>query len=133
MKLTWTTPNRPHGFLCETPIHLIYRLKGCAPVKELREISYELKAQLKILKSFDRVPEAQLHRVLDEHFKIYDALLDAQDQSKYILINQVAADIIIKSWLTLQERGELLIYAICVMGNHVHVILRGPDDVDKSH
>ena len=69
----------------------------------------------------------EIQRVLEEHLLVYDQLLDAQDQSKYVLNRPAAAKEVIKSWLTMQEMGLLLVYAICVMGNHVHVLLKGPD------
>jgi REP element-mobilizing transposase RayT len=34
------------------------------------------------------------------------------------------------SWLFLQNKGLVVVIAICVMGNHVHVILRTPDDTE---
>ena len=133
MRLSWSKFEIPHGFLCEIPIHLIYRVKGCAPVGELKKITDELKDQLAILRTLKEDKRERYQHFMKEHFKVYDALLDAQDQRKYVLANDVAAKIVIDSWLHLQEKGEIVLYAVCVMGNHVHVMLRGPDGVeDKS-
>ena len=130
MKLYWTKNGIPHGYLCDRPIHLVYRVEGCAPVGELRRLHDELTEQLKFLRK-QNVDEATIQRLLDEHFTVYDQLLDAQDQSKYILADERAARIVIQSWLDLMERGEIVVYAICIMGNHVHVILRGADGVPE--
>ena len=35
------------------------------------------------------------------------------------------AAIVIESWKFLHARRDVLVYAVCVMGNHVHVVLSG--------
>ncbi len=127
MKLYYTRRGIPHGYLCATPIHLIYRVDGCAPVGELRRLEEELVAQLKVVKSLESSKPEEIQKVLEDHLLVYDQLLDAQDQSKYILKQSLAAEEVIKSWLTMQEMGLVAVYVICVMGNHVHVLLKGPD------
>ena len=125
MKLVWTTRGIPHGFLCETPIHLIYRVKGCAPVNQLSQLADDLTQQLAVLRSDQNQPADRVQRVLEEQLEVYDQLLDAQDQSKYVLSKRVAAEEVIASWRGLHSRGEIHLYAVCVMGNHVHALLRG--------
>ncbi len=126
-KLTWTKNGIPHGYLCETPIHLVYRVENCAPVGELRRLSAELKEQLTTVRALTDVAPERVQLILEEHLQTYDALLDAQDQSKYILAEVTAAQQVIQVWFNLQEMGAVVLYAICVMGNHVHVLLRGAD------
>ena len=125
MELYFTRQGIPHGYLCATPIHLIYRVDGCAPVGELRRLDEELVEQLKRLANLGRGKPEEIQRVLEEHLLVYDQLLDAQDQSKYILRQSLAAGEVTKSWMTLQEMGLVIVYVICVMGNHVHVLLKG--------
>ena len=127
MRLVWSSRGIPHGFLSETPIHLIYRVRGCAPVGELRRLHDDLDNELKSLRQIGTASSARIEVVLERWLDSYDALLDAQDQSKYVLAKTEAAAIVVRSWLTLVEMGEIFVYALCVMGNHVHIILRGAD------
>ena len=124
MKLTWTQSGMPHGFLCDTPIHVVYRLEGCLPVKVVKKISNELLVQLVILQAMTPLPLDQILKVKEEYFIAYDNLLDAQDQSKYKLSKIEIAQIVIDSWKTLVERDVCIVHIVCVMGNHVHVILQ---------
>ena len=127
MKLQWTkVGDIPHGFLCATPVHLIYRVRDAAPVGELKRISADLRLQLSDLRASGPADTDALERVLAEYGRVYDALLDAQDQRNFVLHDDRAAQITLGSWQTLQRRGELLLYAACVMGNHVHALFRGP-------
>jgi len=121
MDLYWTKRGIPHGFLCETPIHLIYRLEDCAPVHLLKELKDDLLHQIKGLRAFGR----DIQALLEEHSKIYDNLLDAQDQRKFILNRDELGQIVLQSWLHLSAQKEITLYAVVVMGNHVHVLLRG--------
>ena len=133
MKLYWTRHGIPHGYLCATPIHLVYRVEGCAPVGELRRLSDELKEQLRDLRAGEgKVAEAQIQQVLQEHLYVYDALLDAQDQSRYVLMQPQAREEVLESWQTLQRMGLIVLYAVCVMGNHVHVLFRGADGGEEA-
>ncbi len=127
MALYWTIRDIPHCYLGAIPVHVVYRVHDCAPVMELRKLSDELAHDIKALRKAGTAQAEALQRVLEEHLYVYDALLDAQDQSKYILKDGQAAQLVIDSWLNMQERGLLVVYAICVMGNHVHVLLRGVD------
>ncbi|MFK8056770.1 MAG: transposase [Saprospiraceae bacterium] len=128
MKLYWTKRGIPHGFFCDIPIHLIYRLNGCAPLNELKALSEELGNQIDGLKSLGQASGTVIQGLLEEHAKIYDDLLDAQDQRKFILHREELGGIVLKSWLHLSEQSEILLYAVCVMGNHVHVLLKGLSD-----
>ena len=125
MRLFWTANGIPHGFLCDTPIHLIYRLRGCAPVGELKIIFDNLKLEVKDLRRQQPKSTKELQALLAEQMEVYDELLDAQDQSKFILQDEAVARIVIDSWLTLRDRQLCRVYVICVMGNHVHVLLAG--------
>ena len=128
MDLHWTkVGDIPHGFLCATPIHLIYRVEGAAPVGELKRLREDLKLELKDLRAAGPADADALQRLLAEHGRAYDALLDAQDQHNFILHDPRAAQITIASWLELQRRGELRLYAACIMGNHVHALFAGAE------
>lgn len=114
----------PHGYVCETPVHIVYRLAGCLPVGVLKELTKELVDQLEVLRKQHPPSLDRIAAVKEEYFLQYDALLDAQDQSKYILKDIAAIQIVLDSWKMLHAKGDCQVIAVCVMGNHVHVILR---------
>ena len=123
MKLYWPNSDMPHGYLCDTPIHLVYRLSGCLPVGILKELTAELVEQLTTLQKHSPQSKDQIEKVKEEYFLQYDSLLDAQDQSRYILIDPDALQIVLESWKILHANGDCHVHAVCIMGNHVHVIL----------
>jgi len=128
MKLYWPKSEMPHGYLCDTPIHLVYRIEGCLPVGVLKELTKELVDQLVILQKMQPPPVDQIEVIKAEYLLKYDALLDAQDQSRYVLANLEAIEIVLDGWKLLHKKGDCCIHAVCVMGNHVHVILSGWPD-----
>ena len=125
MKLVWTKKGIPHGFLNATPVHLIYRVNGCAPVKDLRRLADDLADELKLLRLHPAANPESLQLILENYARVYDEILDAQTQSQFVLSRGEAAEIVLDSWKQLQRMGEIMLYAVCVMGNHVHVVLRG--------
>ncbi len=82
---------------------------------------------LKNLRASDPKNVDALERLLARHGRAYDDLLDAQHQRHFVLHDLKAAEIVIGSWLELQRRGEIVLYAVCVMGNHVHALFKGVD------
>ena len=129
MLLYWPRSGMPHGYVCETPVHLVYRLKGCLPVGPLRLLNEELREQLATIKKQDATSSDHFHRVLEEYQRRYDDLLDAQDQTKYLLHDPRAARAVLDSWAWLEERRRCRRLAICVMGNHVHALIAGLEGV----
>ncbi|MFK8057028.1 MAG: transposase [Saprospiraceae bacterium] len=123
MKLVWTRSGMPHGYLCDVPIHLIYRLEGCLPVHVVQELTTELLDQLSVLEKLSPPVIDRISKVKEQYFLAYDRLLDAQDQSKYILAHAEIAQVVLDSWKTLAARGKCKIHVVCIMGNHVHVLL----------
>ncbi len=125
MQLYWPEHGMPHGYVCDTPVHIIYRLRGCLPVGPLRALADELRFQLADARKSGLGNAAVCDRILEEYQHQYDALLDAQDQSKYILSVPEVARIVMDSWLYLEEHARCKRLAICVMGNHVHALITG--------
>ncbi len=115
----------PHGYACETPVHVVYRLAGCLPVSVLQELTRELVDQLTTLQLNHPGDTARIDAVKEEFLLRYDELLDAQDQSKYILHRPEVAHIVLDSWQTLHERRVIRLHTACIMGNHVHALLQG--------
>lgn len=60
---------------------------------------------------------------------IEDALHSLEKDGPRTLRIDQAAKVVLKSWENLQERGLVHVYAVCVMSNHVHVVIRAPNDV----
>lgn len=131
MRIVWSKHGIPHGFLCETPVHLIYRLKGCLPVGPLKVLHEELKDQLEILKQLGDDDSMNRNRILQEYQMKYDELLDAQDQEKYILREAKLAQIVLDSWEWLENQKICNRIAICIMGNHVHALISGFEGQDE--
>ncbi|MFK8058223.1 MAG: hypothetical protein AB8F78_19005 [Saprospiraceae bacterium] len=123
MKLYWPNAEMPHGYICEHPIHLVYRLAGCLPVGALKGLTDDLVSQLVDLRKQHPPPVDRIEVLKEEYFNQYDALLDAQDQSRYILVDPQALSIVLDSWKMLHTSGACRVHVVCVMGNHVHVFL----------
>ncbi len=131
MRITWSKYGIPHGYVCSTPVHLIYRLKGCLPVGPLKELHTELKEQLMTLTELGDHGSEHRANVLEEFQIRYDELLDACDQRNYILSNTEEARIVLDSWRWLEEQKICQRLAICIMGNHVHALIVGFEGNDE--
>ena len=125
MQLYYPRHGMPHGYVCARPMHIIYRLQGCLPVGPLRAITRELSEQLSILERLGPSTNAQIESLKEEYFLRYDELLDAQDQTRYLLLETAVRRIVLDSWMHLARLGRCRIIAVCVMGNHVHVLVVG--------
>ena len=132
VKLSWNARDIPHGFLNDTPIHLIYRVRGCAPVKKLRMLHEDLRERLAVVKTMGTFSDEVLGEAMEEWQAAYDNLLDAQDQRKYVLADPTAAQLVLDSWQTLRDRAEVKLYAVCIMGNHVHALLSGVEGAPET-
>jgi putative transposase len=131
--------NISHFSLTEKPCHINYRLFGSVPQTFLaeavrkRQIAFE-KLSIELL-SF---PNEYRQVIYDREaysincrfeFSIDEALHKTKDGPFYLQEVEFR-EIILNSWLTLQNRRLIIVIAVCVMGNHVHVIVRTPDGAD---
>lgn len=116
------------------PVHLIYRLQGSLPVSILRKLNDEYIARLHELKNnFSRlkVSRSTLQRLVNirkqELQRSYQTQLDFYLHSirkgPRFLCEPGIAEIILESWHFLADSHQLLIDAISIMPNHVHVLL----------
>ncbi len=124
-----------HRVFGEDPVHLTYRLFGSIPKKEMKAISAErnrLLVQLnELMSSMDRgswkAYQDQQIESIDEKFEMaIDEALHATATGPFYLQQPALAKEVLDSWKFLHERKTVFIFAICVMSNHVHVILKGP-------
>jgi len=58
----------------------------------------------------------------------FDHKLDLANSGPMFLSDPRAKQIVIDSWKFLESKGRVKIYAICVMSNHVHIIISSPDE-----
>jgi len=64
---------------------------------------------------------------------MYEQLVHDRSEGPKFLSNPASQKIIIDSWKYIAKTLNIAIYIVCVMSNHVHVILRGNDrdcDID---
>ena len=62
----------------------------------------------------------------------YDSLLDAATSGPIFLKSAEAKQIIIDSWDHTAKQYDLTIFVICVMSNHVHVVLQANNQNEKT-
>jgi len=129
--------NRP---LTSTLVHLTYNLKGSIPGPKLEAIGKEYRnAKYKLNKIFPisdrhegsiRYTEysTALTKLAIKYYLAYDGMLDQSVKGPHYLQSAKAKRIVIDSWHHLAKLEGLEIYAICVMSNHAHVILRVADE-----
>ena len=131
----------PHDHITQDPIHITYRLLGSIPKSVVSTLKFRRDNALSFLEEeVMRLPkehreQTRLKRkfLIEGKYEIAldDALHQLSVKGPMFLSEPGISQIIIDSWLFLQEEQSVYIYAICVMGNHVHVILRAPDDKDQ--
>lgn len=81
----------------------------------------ELAGQFLALREFEIRAEYELR---------IDAYLHNSSNGPYHLARPELAAEIINSYMYLHSRAELFVYVVCVMSNHVHAVVRAPDEVD---
>lgn len=126
-------PNRP---ITQHPVHITYRVYSSIPAQELRSITETSKDRLSKLKaaytalSVKEQTECKLsyltgiEAIEESAYLAYDKLLDQPKKGPTFLSEAGAKQIVIKSWHHIAKQYDLTVYAICVMSNHVHVLLR---------
>ncbi|SEQ17436.1 hypothetical protein [Neolewinella agarilytica] len=120
--------------LSNDPVHIIYRLYDSLPQSSLSKLSADYRlaaAQLKqrfpsalLLSSQHQNERYELQRKFQ---KRYDKLLDDVKSGPFFLSDNACKQIVIDSWLKMEEMDWVTVYAISVMSNHVHVLACHPD------
>jgi len=133
---------RIHDNLTQFPYHISYRLFGSVSKSIIEQLSFRRDQQLSLLaEDLARLPEYLRKETSDkEKYRInatYElavekALHDSNTPGPRHLSRSDLAKIVLDSWLNLQERGVIYVYVICVMGNHVHAIIRAPDGTEET-
>ena len=116
--------NRP---ITEQPVHIIYRLKGSIPKAKIRNLALQYQARLERLREKFKKGAGQLleaeYQLRERYQQRYDDLLHQCRTGPMFLSDQRAKRIIIDSWRDLERMEQLVVYAVTVMSNHVHVLL----------
>ena len=122
----------PHDLLQDASYHITYRLKGSLPHGEMSRISQrrsnrraQLEAEALYFPQAKREAFLQMgFRKIDRYYEVaIDRALHATGKERYHLAQPGIAGAVLQSWQWLHERREITLQAVCVMGNHVHVVL----------
>lgn len=131
----------PHDPLTQKPVHITYRLLGSVPkqIEEQLKLRRDkalslLEEEIMMLPEVHRSQERYKRKFVIEgkyEMALDDALHSAALGSPMYLNSTNLAKIIIDSWLFLQRNKLVFVYAVCVMGNHVHVVVRAPNNEEE--
>lgn len=117
-------------------VHISYNLHGSLPRKIMESAGQEYHRQKAKLDNLftekDRLPSslrypdyhAALTKIALRYYLRYDSALDESLEGPMFLESPEAKRIIMDSWHFIAKTHHLVIYAISVMSNHVHIILR---------
>lgn len=126
------------------PMHLIYRLKGSIPkVAALKLLQWkngaldELQAEYGLPEKMSGnrlITYVRKQEQIQDVFELrYEQLLGGVKNGPYWLSDERAKRAVIDSWLHLEQAGEVQLFAISVMSNHVHVLLQHPNPDGCTH
>lgn len=125
-----------HRLIGLTPVHITYRLKGSLPIPVLHDLMAQREALFQQAdQEIQRLPNAifsvvskQLaDRVAEDFELLFDDALHRLSNGPYHLADRRLVEAVLESWQWIAKQYEVYIYAICVMSNHVHILLCGPD------
>ena len=110
----------PHRPFRHVPMHVIYRLKDSIPRQVLRHLQEDYAAHAASVAYEGDSAEATRRQVYE--VLIEDALHETSN-GPYHLSDPRIADIVLSSWQWLAANRGIQVHAVCVMGNHVHVLV----------
>ncbi|MTB50019.1 transposase [Lewinella sp. W8] len=125
----------PHWDIGLMPVHITYRLEGSLPKEIVSRIRADFLAKKKKLAFEVERQSDVLHSGLysNEKAKVMaqfeweiDEALHHTKQGPFHLEHPQLAQIVIDSWKFLHLQKDIYLYAVCVMSNHVHVIVSTP-------
>jgi REP element-mobilizing transposase RayT len=117
--------------------HINYRLAGSIPKfvlerlkqnKEQALVEAQRKASLLSGHLSGIVFKREQHLINGKYEMEVDSVLDKAENGPYYLSDPFIAQEIIKSLKHLHERKDIYLYAVCVMSNHVHVLIGCPEE-----
>ncbi|THH40258.1 transposase [Neolewinella litorea] len=123
----------PHDCLGFDPIHLTYRLAGSIPQKRVEELVTWRRRKLAALEAdLIELPPAvrssverdRQNGINAKYERQLDRALHETSHGPFHLMDGRVARIVLDSWEYLAIAGDVFPYAVCVMGNHVHAVIR---------
>lgn len=124
--------NVPHFPISATPVHLTYRLAGSIPRSvEMRIQAMERSSLAEARKRLEGLTGSnygeawrlEMERIDRQTEAATDEALHRADFGPMHLSDPAIRTIVLDSWQFLHSKGVISLYAVCVMSNHVHVIL----------
>ncbi|WP_157472239.1 transposase [Neolewinella persica] len=132
--------NRKHYPIGQKPVHLTYRLYGSIPksfdehLKDKRDRAFAV-ARAKSLKYPSEIGGHFLAKSIFDINARYELALDSflheNSNGPYHLSKSELAAEVLKSYQFLHDKGQLYVYAVCVMSNHVHAIVKAPEELEE--
>ena len=120
-----------------TPVHIIDRLHGSIPEVVMEKYKNKIKVEIARIKkhaltlpvkhqeTYRKSTILALKAQYQEHL---ESQLHASNIGPYYLQNSQIAQLTIEAWKFQANARGLVVIAICVMSNHLHALVRGPDD-----
>lgn len=122
----------PHRDLTQSPTHIILRLAGSLPQVEIERLKRE---RIEALNLLHNSPESKIPEVVQitrqriagkYHFGIDEALHDLSNGPYHLNMSEIAS-LVMESIRWSADNSRWFLYAACIMGNHLHAIVRAPD------
>ncbi len=119
------------------PTHIIDRLYGSIPQAVIAENRERRKAEILRIREYAKtIPEdyrevyliLAIQQVRAKYEGFIENSLHKNTNGPYYLQNPKIAQLVIKAWLYQAKHKQIIVIAICVMSNHVHALVRGPDN-----
>ena len=126
------TSGATHFNIGYSPTHITYRLAGSMPVdtvnillsKRDKAISKLVIPQMATAPQWQIDQYHQRFKYLNQKFQIrIDDYLHNGSNGPYHLANPAIAKLVLDSWKFLHDKTAAFVFAVCVMSNHVHVIV----------
>ncbi|MGB3547150.1 MAG: transposase [Saprospiraceae bacterium] len=122
----------PHQDLSLVPVHIVYRLKDSLPASIIKKISLDRERDMERMEiklrstSTDRKNNARkewVEMIEDKYEQRIENAIHQRKCGPFYLSQEPIRKIVFDSWKWLETHRKIRIYAICIMSNHVHILL----------
>lgn len=131
---------REQSTITSTPALITYRLHGSLTQNASEKLEAKKNAKLERLseKAREMVSRQEVrainkkrYEILTAHELAVDKALHRRRGGPFHLGHDSVQKIVLNAWKNLHDRGLIHLIAVCVMNNHVHVVLKAPEDVSS--
>jgi putative transposase len=131
--IDWEKHRLPHRDIRMVPIHIVYRLFGSVPQVDIEKLLEERKrlyggSGRPVLYNDEAGRDVRSRAEWTE--EKFEDLLHQKSNGPYHLSDPRIAKLILDSWHWIAEQYNLYLYAVCIMGNHVHALLSGKGETE---